>query len=102
MALLKNSRALIQPSSFEGGPGAGAINEAISLDLPIIAFKIKIYKEIHYKKISYFNSNNQLLSKLFYFEKIKKKKFNKEKQLKMINQSIMKCSKFFIKTFDHF
>ena len=102
MALLKNSRALIQPSSFEGGPGAGAINEAISLDLPIIAFKIKIYKEIHYKKINYFNSNNQLLSKLFYFEKIKKKKFNKEKQLKMINQSIMKCSKFFIKKFDHF
>jgi glycosyltransferase involved in cell wall biosynthesis len=98
--LLKNSEALIQPSLFEGGPGAGSINEAISLDLPIIASNIKINKEIIYKKIYYFDSDKELLKKLFFFEKIKKNKLNKKKQLKLINRCIKNCSDFFVKSFD--
>mgnify|MGYP001373869249 CR=1 FL=1 len=46
IALLKNARALIQPSLFEGGPGGGSCRDAISLDLEIFASDIEINREL--------------------------------------------------------
>ena len=64
---------LYNPSLFEGGPGAGAVNEAIAIDLPVIVSDIEIHKEIKHNKIFYFNSKNQLTKKLFYLESKKLK-----------------------------
>lgn len=100
--LLKNSIALIQPSSFEGGPGAGAINEAIALNLPIIASNIIVNKEINYRKINFFNTNKELLNFLFLIENKRKFKINRLKQLHYLDIKMKRCSDFFIKSFDKF
>jgi glycosyltransferase involved in cell wall biosynthesis len=100
--LLKHSIALIQPSSFEGGPGAGAINEAIALNLPIIASNIIVNKEINYKKINLFNTKQELLNSFFLMENQKKYKIDHFKQLRYLDIKMKRCSDFFIKSFDKF
>ena len=100
--LLKNSIALIQPSLFEGGPGAGAVNEAIAIDLPVIVSDIEIHKEIKHNKIFYFNTKNQLIKKLFYLESKKLKKLKIEKKILKINKNFKNCNDFFVKSFNQF
>ena len=46
ISLLRNAKALIQPTLFEGGPGGGSVNEAVALDVPVIASNISINLEI--------------------------------------------------------
>ncbi len=100
--LLKNSIALIQPSLFEGGPGAGAVNEAIAIDLPVIVSDIEIHKEIKHNKIFYFNTKNQLIKKLFYLESKKLKKLKIEKQILKMDKNFKNCNDFFVKSFNQF
>jgi glycosyltransferase involved in cell wall biosynthesis len=44
--LLKNSCALIQPTLFEGGPGGGAVYDAVSLGVPAIVSDIPVNREL--------------------------------------------------------
>ncbi len=44
--LLKYSCALIQPTLFEGGPGGGAVYDAVSLGLPAIVSDIPVNREL--------------------------------------------------------
>ena len=43
ICLLRNSVALIQPTLFEGGPGGGAVFDAVSLGVPCIVSNIKVF-----------------------------------------------------------
>lgn len=57
--LIRNAKALIQPSLFEGGAGAGGVREAIILCKPVIMSDITINKEYsEFENISYFEAKN--------------------------------------------
>ena len=64
--LLKNAKAVIQPTLYEGGPGGFSSYEAIAYPKPLILSNISINREIKYKKAKFFDpkSPNSLLSKL--------------------------------------
>lgn len=67
ISLLKKAKALIQPTLFEGGPGGGSVNEAIALDVPVLASNIPINLEIKSKNIEFFKLLNiNGLVKLFF------------------------------------
>lgn len=52
--LLYNSVALIQPTLFEGGPGGGAVYDAVALGKHVIMSDIKINLEVEWSKKTYF------------------------------------------------
>ena len=84
--LIYNSKALIQPSLFEGGPGGFSVYEAISFNKPILVSDIKVNKEINYNKVFYFKANSyiDLSNKI---EKIYTKKFKNITQNNLIEYS---------------
>ena len=46
IALMKNAIAVIQPTLFEGGPGGGAVYDALSLGVRVILSDIEVNKEV--------------------------------------------------------
>jgi len=58
IALVKNSKALIQPTLFEGGPGGGSCRDAIAVGTEIFASDIEINKEINCGVVKYFEVLN--------------------------------------------
>jgi glycosyltransferase involved in cell wall biosynthesis len=54
IALLKGSIALIQPTLFEGGPGGGAVFDAVSLGVPSIVSNISTNLEISDSSVTFF------------------------------------------------
>jgi len=45
-SIIENAVAMIQPTLFEGGPGGGAVYDAVGLGVPVILSDIEINKEI--------------------------------------------------------
>ena len=64
--LLKNSLAVVQPTSYEGGPGGFSAYEAIAYKKYLLLSDIPVNKEAKGKNVIFFknNSSNQLLKKL--------------------------------------
>jgi glycosyltransferase involved in cell wall biosynthesis len=58
ISLIRKSIAVIQPTSFEGGPGGGSVKDAIALGVPTIISDISVNKEIKYKKNFFFRTND--------------------------------------------
>lgn len=56
--LMKNALAVIQPTLFEGGPGGGAVYDAMSLDVPAIVSDIPVNRELDSGTIDFFPANN--------------------------------------------
>lgn len=52
--LLKHACAVIQPTLFEGGPGGGAVYNAVSLDVPAIVSDIPVNREVEGTAIAFF------------------------------------------------
>ena len=52
--IVKSSEALIQPTLFEGGPGGGAVYDAISLGVPCILSDIPVNREVEGDSLYYF------------------------------------------------
>jgi glycosyltransferase involved in cell wall biosynthesis len=52
--LMKQACAVIQPTLFEGGPGGGAVYDAVSLDLPAIVSDIPVNREVDGTAIEFF------------------------------------------------
>jgi glycosyltransferase involved in cell wall biosynthesis/GNAT superfamily N-acetyltransferase len=66
--LLKHACAVIQPTLFEGGPGGGAIFDAVALDVPALVSSIPVNQEIDCGRVSFFtpqdfNALAQLMEK---------------------------------------
>lgn len=58
IALMRGAIAVVQATSFEGGPGGGSVFDAISLGVPTIASDIAINREIEHLVTLYFELNN--------------------------------------------
>lgn len=52
--IVKSSEALIQPTLFEGGPGGGAVYDAISLGVPCVLSDIPVNRESQGDNLVYF------------------------------------------------
>lgn len=80
LCIMRNAIALIQPTRFEGGPGGGAVYDAISMQIPCIVSDIEVNKEIpRSERIYYFdvNSKKDLGEKMEYVIQKKHKKISK-------------------------
>jgi len=52
--LMKQAAAVLQPTRFEGGPGGGAVYDAVSLDVPAIVSDIAVNRELDGAAIEFF------------------------------------------------
>jgi glycosyltransferase involved in cell wall biosynthesis len=58
IALVKGSIALIQPTLFEGGPGGGAVYDAVSLGVRCVVSDIAVNRELSEPGISFFSASD--------------------------------------------
>jgi glycosyltransferase involved in cell wall biosynthesis len=58
MQLLRNSLALIQPTLFEGGPGGGAVYDAVALGVPALVSNIEVNQEADCSDVRFFEAGN--------------------------------------------
>jgi glycosyltransferase involved in cell wall biosynthesis len=58
MRLLRNSLALTQPTLFEGGPGGGAVYDAVALGVPALVSNIDVNKEVDCGDVRFFETGN--------------------------------------------
>ena len=56
--LVRSAVAMLQPTLFEGGPGGGAVFDAVSLGVHCIVSDIPVNREIKEKYISFFKVGN--------------------------------------------
>jgi glycosyltransferase involved in cell wall biosynthesis len=56
LALLRGAMALIQPTLFEGGPGGGAVYDAVAVGQRAIVSDIPVNKEISESTVSFFSA----------------------------------------------
>jgi glycosyltransferase involved in cell wall biosynthesis len=52
--IMKHACAVVQPTLFEGGPGGGAVYDAISLGVPAIVSDIPVNREIEDEQVDFF------------------------------------------------
>jgi len=58
IALLKGAAALVQPTLFEGGPGGGAVFDAVSLGVPCLVSDIAVNMELDEPEVSFFRARD--------------------------------------------
>lgn len=58
IALMRGSLALIQPTLFEGGPGGGAVYDAVGLGVPCIVSDIDVNREIDEDAVCFFKTGD--------------------------------------------
>ena len=58
--IMKNAIAVIQPTLFEGGPGGGAVYEALAIGVPVLMSDIAVNKEIKSPIAHFFQTGNEL------------------------------------------
>lgn len=56
--IMKHACAVIQPTLFEGGPGGGAVYDAVALDVPAILSDIAVNREIEGPGLEFFPSGD--------------------------------------------
>lgn len=56
--LVKNCLAIIQPTTFEGGPGGGAAYDAASLGVPALLSNISVNREASFPGLQFFEVGN--------------------------------------------
>lgn len=54
LAILKGAQALVQPTRFEGGPGGGAVYDAVALGVPCIVSDIPVNRELDEPDVRFF------------------------------------------------
>lgn len=59
ISLLKGARALLQPTLFEGGPGGGAVFDAVSLGLPSVVSDIPVNLELQEPTVTFFKAGDE-------------------------------------------
>ncbi len=97
--LMKSSRAVIQPTLYEGGPGGFAAYEALSIGKKLVLSNIPINKEIKNYNVNFFNPKSPLeLSKILL--KISNSHENKNFYKKKIKDNKKKFGKFLYKLID--
>lgn len=54
IALLRGAIAVVQPTLFEGGPGGGAVYDAVSLGVPSLVSDIAVNREVNEPHVAFF------------------------------------------------
>ncbi len=67
---MRGSVALIQPTMFEGGPGGGAVYDAVAMGVPCVVSDIPVNLEIDEPDVHFFNSRDsaslrQVMSQIY-------------------------------------
>lgn len=60
IALLKNARALVQTTLFEGGPGGGAVIDAVAVGVPCFVSNIPVNLEVNDGNVTFFEAGNDV------------------------------------------
>jgi glycosyltransferase involved in cell wall biosynthesis len=96
--IMKQSRAVIQPSLFEGGPGGGCVFDAAALGVPVILSDIDINREVEIDNAFFFEAGNgeALAELMMYFSEREVERVSKEallsygqKQAVRLGESLM-------------
>ena len=58
VALIRGAIALLQPTLFEGGPGGGAVSDAVSVGTRSIVSDIAVNRELREPTVSWFEASN--------------------------------------------
>lgn len=58
LQLLRGAMALLQPTLFEGGPGGGAVYDAVALGVPSIVSDIPVNREILEENVYFFQAGS--------------------------------------------
>jgi len=58
IALMKGCAAVVQPTLFEGGPGGGAVYDAVALGVPSIVSDIPVNREIDDPGVAFFRTGD--------------------------------------------
>jgi glycosyltransferase involved in cell wall biosynthesis len=58
VALIRGAVALVQPTLFEGGPGGGAVSDALSVGTPAIVSDLAVNREINEPGVSWFATSD--------------------------------------------
>ncbi|MDM0044624.1 glycosyltransferase family 1 protein [Variovorax dokdonensis] len=56
--LMTSSIALLQPTLFEGGPGGGAVYDAVSLGVPCLVSDIEVNRELDESLVAFFSAGD--------------------------------------------
>lgn len=56
--LVRSAVAMIQPSLFEGGPGGGAVFDAVSLGVPCIISDVQVNRELNEPGVTFFTARD--------------------------------------------
>jgi glycosyltransferase involved in cell wall biosynthesis len=93
LIIMKNSIAVIQTTLFEGSPGGGAVDDAVSMGIPAIVSDIDVNKEIDEENIVFFKtrSDEELAVKMKGMLETHRDN-NEEKLLLKSNQRLNKLS----------
>jgi len=67
LSIMKNAISLVQPTLFEGGPGGGAVYEALAMGIRVVLSDIPVNKEISRSNCLFFEASNphSLANKMF-------------------------------------
>lgn len=92
IAIMRNSIAVIQPTWFEGGPGGGAVYDAVAVGVSAIVSDIDVNKEIDNEYVEFFKvkSPENLAEKMIEHIKIYEGTFNKIKS----NADLLKAGEY--------
>ncbi len=58
ISIMKEAVAVLQPTLFEGGPGGGAVHDAIALGIPAVVSDIPVNLEIEEANVFFFKSGS--------------------------------------------
>jgi len=102
ICLLKNTNAVIQPTSYEGGPGGFSAYEAISYKKKLLISDIPVNREIKDRNVFFFknNSSRNLLKKLIIINNRKLREVNKKKIFNSSNINKEKLGFFLLNLID--
>lgn len=71
LSLLRYATAVIQPTTFEGGPGGGIVYDALGLGVKCLVSDIEVNKEIIDDNVVFFEVNNPIDLKMKMLNQIK-------------------------------
>ena len=88
LAIMRQSVALIQPTLFEGGPGGGAIYDAVSTCTPGIVSDIDVNREIDIGVIDFFRAGSaeDLATKMLKFLNDPPARMGRDEALEILTQ----------------
>lgn len=58
ISLVRSAVAMVQPSLFEGGPGGGAVFDAVSLGIPCIVSDVQVNRELNEPGVTFFTARD--------------------------------------------